>query len=417
MEKDIIKLIDFWKGTLKDKNIYLRLILDNINLKSKEISVLTGIRRSGKSSVLNLIINDLDIKDKSLYINFEDPFFVENNSPTVIGKIISVYKEYFNKNLKYLFFDEIQNIEKWEHALRKLRDSEQYKIFITGSSSKLLSREISSLITGRHLSYEMFPLSFREFLFFNGFGKITKKDLVSKEEAIKKRFSKYAKMGGFPEVVLTKNFQLLKNYFYDILYKDIVARYDIREKDVLEKIALFLVSNYSKIVTVESLKKNYGVSFDLVSKYLEYLKESFLIFELLQFSFSLKRQVNLPKKNYVIDTGLAQTVGFQFSDNIGRILENMVFLELKRQGCDIYYYKNVNECDFVVKDGNKITDVIQVTKKLTQENKKRETKGLADAMDNLGVNKGLILTENQEENIKIGSRKINILPVWKWMLE
>jgi len=416
MEKEIIKVIDFWLKTLKSDGVYPRSVLDKINFDTKEIVVLTGARRSGKSSILNLIINKLKIKDKSLYINFEDPFFVENNSPLIIEKIINVYKEYFNKDLEYLFFDEIQNINKWENALRKLRDSEYYKIFVTGSSSKLLSREISSLITGRHLSYEVLPLSFKEFLSFNGLIKISKKDLTLKETEIKNLFAQYAQIGGFPEVVIKKDFQLLKNYFYDILYKDIMARYNIREKDILEKMLLFLLSNFSKIVTVESLKNNYKISFETASNYMEYIRESFLIFSLTQFSYSLKAQTNFLKKNYAIDMGLAKTVSFRFSENNGRILENLVFLELRRREKEVFYYKGNKECDFIVKDGVKLLSAIQVSQILNNENRDREISGLLEAMESLKISSGMILTEDQEEKIKIKGKKIDVFPIWKWML-
>jgi len=417
MEKEIINIIDFWQGVLKDKNIYPRLAMDKINLNTKEITVLTGIRRSGKSFILNLIINKLNLKDKSLYINFEDPFFVENSNLLIIEKIIAVYQEYFNKDLKYLFFDEIQNIDKWENAIRKLRESGRYKIFITGSSSKLLSKEISTLLTGRHLSYEVFPLSFKEYLRFKGLDKLSKKDIALREEFIKKNFNEYIKVGGFPEIAITKNFQLLKNYFYDILYKDIVARYEIREKDILEKIALFLIANYSKIVTFEAIKKNYNISFDLASKYIEYLREAFLIFSLPQFSFSVKKQANLPKKNYVADIGLSNTVSFQFSGNEGRNLENIVFLELKRKGEELYYYRGNKECDFIIKRGLKAVSAIQVTQKITERNKKREIGGLVEAMDELKIKNSFILTENQNDKIIINGKKILVFPIWKWLLE
>lgn len=417
MEKEIIKIIDFWQNTLKNRRNYPREVLNDIDLKTMEVVVLTGVRRSGKSCILNLIANKLNTQDNFLYLNFEDPFFIENNNPLIIEKFIAVFEEYFNKNLKYLFFDEVQNIKKWEKTVRKLRDSGRYKIFLTGSSSKLLSREISTLLTGRHLSYEILPLSFKEYLAFNNFNKLSKKDLAVEEMTIKRYFRSYQKEGGFPEIALVKNFELLKNYFYDILYKDIVVRHDIREKETLERIALFLLSNYSKIITFASIKNNYKISFESASNYVEYFKDSFLIFSLPQFSFSLKKQANLPHKNYVIDIGLANTVSFQFSENGGMVLENIVFLELKRRKGNIYYYKDKGECDFVVKEGLKIIKVIQVTQALNDEDRKREIGGLFEAMDKFKLKKGLILTEDQEDNFAIDGKEVIVKPVWKWLLE
>src|SRR3990167_784100 len=166
IDEQIIKIIDFWQKSVKHGTLLEREIINDINIGGKEIIDLVGPRRSGKSSILKLLIRKLET-DKFLYINFEDPFFIANNDQEIIEKILEVYGSYYGKDLKYIFFGEIQEILNWEKVVRKLRDAENYKIFITGSSSRLLSREISSLITGRHISYQIFPLSFGEFLSFN----------------------------------------------------------------------------------------------------------------------------------------------------------------------------------------------------------------------------------------------------------
>ena len=200
--EQLIKIIDFWKKSVETDTLQGRFIAGKINVKSKEIVDLAGPRRSGKSSILKLIIRNLKLKDDFLYINFEDPFFIDHNSPQVIEELVSVFREYFSPDLRYLFFDEIQEIDHWEKAVRKLRDGENFKIFITGSSSKLLSGEISSLITGRHLSYKIFPLSFLEFLDFEKIKLKGRKDVVLKEKILHKKFLKYMEIGGFPEVVI-----------------------------------------------------------------------------------------------------------------------------------------------------------------------------------------------------------------------
>lgn len=417
-EEQIIKMIDFWQKSVNRGSLYDREIVNNVDIKGKEIIDFVGPRRSGKSSILKLLIRKLKTNNY-IYINFEDPFFISNNNPEIIEKILELFKEHFNSNLKYLFFDEIQEIQNWEKIIRKLRDAEDYKIFITGSSSRLLSKEISSLITGRHLSYQVFPLSFREFLTFNNMEIFAKKDIMLKKTEIYKNFNKYLEIGGFPEPVISKNQELLKNYFYDILEKDIVRRYDIREKGVLERLAVYLMSNSGKISSIESLKKIFLVSSLPINSYLSYLKESLLIFELPQFSYSLKKQEKTFKKYYSVDTGLANAVSFQFSQDKGRILENVVFHHLNRNNNKIYYYKTKSnlEVDFLVKEKTKPQMLIQVAWSIEDEvAKKREVKALVEALNELNLNKGLILTNSEKEAIKIDNKTIEIIPVFEWLL-
>lgn len=417
-EEQIIKMIDFWQKSVNRGSLYDREIVNNVDIKGKEIIDFVGPRRSGKSSILKLLIRKLKTNNY-IYINFEDPFFISNNNPEIIEKILELFKEHFNSNLKYLFFDEIQEIQNWEKIIRKLRDAEDYKIFITGSSSRLLSKEISSLITGRHLSYQVFPLSFREFLTFNNMEIFAKKDIMLKKTEIYKNFNKYLEIGGFPEPVISKNQELLKNYFYDILEKDIVRRYDIREKGVLERLAVYLMSNSGKISSIESLKKIFLVSSLPINSYLSYLKESLLIFELPQFSYSLKKQEKTFKKYYSVDTGLANAVSFQFSQDKGRILENVVFHHLNRTNNKIYYYKTKSnlEVDFLVKEKTKPQMLIQVAWSIEDEvAKKREVKALVEALNELNLNKGLILTNSEKEAIKIDNKTIEIMPVFEWLL-
>ncbi len=418
--QQIIRIIDFWQKTIEKDKLKDRSLVETLNYKSKEIIDLIGPRRSGKSSILKLIIKHLNLKNNYLFINFEDPFFIENNSPHIIEEFISVFKEYFSPRLEYLFLDEIQEINQWERAVRKLRDSGEFKIFITGSSSKLLSGEMSTLLTGRHLSYKVFPLSFSEFLNFKNVNIKHKKDIVLNQKAIAKYFYKYMNTGSFPEVVLTENSELVKNYFYDILQKDIVMRYNIREKEILEKIAIYSLSNSSKIMSIESLKKTFGISFALTSSYISYLKNSFLIFELPQFSYSLKKQQRSLKKIYSIDSGLANAVSFRFSKDSGRILENIVFLHLKITGKEIYYYRTKNnlEVDFIIKEGTEEKELIQVSWNLDdKKTREREIKSLLSAMNELSISKGLILTDDEEEVIIIGQKTIIVKPTYKWLLE
>jgi len=419
-KEQLVKVIDFWQKSARKNNLFERAVLKEVDFRSREVVDLVGPRRSGKSSVLKLMIKRLKLKDDFLYLNFEDPFFIENNSPQVIEEAVEVYREYFNSNVKYLFLDEIQEIKNWEKAVRKFRDGDNFKIFITGSSSKLLSKELSSLITGRHLSYRVFPLSFIEFLDFEKVKIGSKKDIILGDKLLQKKFGEYLEWGGFPEVVLQKNHELLKNYFFDILEKDIMARYEVRDRAMLEKMAVFLLTNSAKIVTIESLKNNFNLSFETVSTYLEYLKDAFLVFDLQQFSFSLKKQQKSFKKFYAIDVALAQNASFKFSEDRGRVLENAVFLELKSRGGEVYYYKTKDglEADFLLREAGKNKELIQVSWSIEDAVVRgRELKGLISAMEELKMKKGLVLTYGESDIIKQDGKEITIKPVYRWMLE
>lgn len=414
----LIKVIDFWNQSVNRDDFYPRELISKIDTRSKEVVDIVGPRRSGKSTLLKLIIrNRLDSED-FLYINFEDPFFIQNREAQVIEALIDTYTEYFEKTLAWVFFDEIQNIENWEKSIRKLRDGTGYKIFLSGSSSKLFSRELSSLLTGRHLSYELLPLNFREYLVFQDFEISDKKTFVLHKTAIEKEFKKYLKTGGFPEIAITKNEELLKQYYHDILDRDIIRRHEIRQKDVLEKMASFLMSNSAKLYSIASLKKTWNISYDLASAYLEYFKEAFLFYELPQFSWSLKSQSKTLKKIYALDTGLANMVSFRFSDDLGRMLENCVFLHLKQMHEEVYYFKTRNhlEVDFLVKSGQSVSELIQVCADMADEKTKaREIKALSEAMEELDLQESTILTATEHDEIKSGGKTIRVMPVYEWV--
>jgi len=417
--QQLIKIIDFWKNTVFEGDLYDRPMVDTIDYKSREIVDIIGPRRSGKSSMLKLLIKKLSLSN-FLFINFEDPYFVTHNEPQVIEELIDVYKEYFSRTLKYLFFDEIHSINHWENAIRKLRDSGKYKIFVAGSSSKLLGKELSTLLTGRHISYEILPLSFSEFLSFKGIELKDKKDLVIKEKSILKNFDEHLSIGGFPEIVKTGNLALLKQYYFDIIQKDIVMRYDIRQKDILEKMGIYLITNLAKTVSIESLKNTFNLSFEAASDYLDYFKEAFLIYEVPQFSYSLKTQQKAQKKIYSVDSGLANTISFRFSEERGRLLEQCVFLELKRKGYRVYYYKTKNnkEVDFLARQQSRKKDLIQVCWDISDEDtKKRELDGLTQAMNELKLTNSLILTYNSDQEIQFENKTITAIPVFRWLID
>lgn len=417
--QQLVKVIEFWRQQIVHDDLVERETLNSIDQKSKEVVDIIGIRRCGKSTILKLLIKKLQLKDNFLYLNFEDPFFLEHNHPQVFMEAVETYEEFFSKDLHYLFFDEVQAVDKWEKAIRTLRDIGRYKIYITGSSSKLLSSELASVLTGRHLTQEVMPLSFLEFLTFSGHSISNKKDLILKRKILLKEWERFLLIGGFPEIAVTKNLQLLKQYFWDIIQRDIVMRHQIRDIVTLERLALFIISNSAKTISIESLKKTFNVSFKMVANYLEYFKECFLFIDVPQFAYSLKKQQKALKKYYTIDCGLANAAALRFSEDKGRMLENAVLLYLKHRKDKIYYYKTKNnlEVDFIVCADQGIELVIQVSWSLVNKiTRDREIRALVTALKELGLRQGLILTENEEEELKVDGVHISIKPAFQWIL-
>jgi len=380
--------------------------------------IISGIRRSGKSTLLNQIIGNFYEKGV-YYLNFEDERLIDfgvNDFNDLYEALLELYGE-----RKTFFFDEIQNVSKWEVFVRRMQDR-GCKFFITGSNASLLSKELGTKLTGRCVSIELYPFSFKEFLTFNGC-KLQKNTLsyTAERARIKKYFTEYLKHGGMPEYLKYKYPALLKRVYEDILYRDIVARHDIKQVKALRELGLYFLSNIGGLFSYNNLKKTLGVgSMNTIKSYADFLEDGFLVFLITRFSYSLKQQFVANKKIYCIDNGLAESVAFQFSKNKGKFLENLVFLELKRRYPEIYYYKTANnlEVDFLVKSGRKDIALIQVADNLDNEKaRQREINALSCAMDELKLKDALILTEDTEEEINLSGKAIIVRPVYKWLLE
>lgn len=417
MMAEMIKVIDYWQkvaleGPLFDRDIRLTIPLDR-----KEVQDIAGIRRGGKSSVCKLLLRTLPA-DAWLYINFEDPYFIEHNQATVIEQLVETATTVFSKNITHLFFDEIQNIEHWEKAIRKMRDAERYRIFVTGSSSKLVSGELASLLTGRHITHTLMPLSFREFLSFKKVPAATVREQAVNNTAIAAAFGEYLETGGFPEIVRSGDHALLKQYYLDIVERDILKRHDIRDKTLLTKLGLFLISNTGSTVSLTSLKNTYGVSFPLISAYVEYFKEAFLLYDLPQFSYSLKTQQKAQKKIYCADTGLARAVSFSFSENKGWMLENAAFLHLKRLGKELFYWKGTSgEVDFLCKRRDETFEAYQVCWDISdKKTEQREVRAIVNATKELPVKSAFILTAAESATIETGTVPITVMPLRDFLL-
>lgn len=402
MDRDIIiQILDRWNFWHKkiDTGIKRKTYLEKIikYLTNPEIIALTGVRRSGKSTLLlqiieYLITNGTDPQN-TLYINFEEPLFEANADLQFLEEVFNSYLEFFNPRGKiYLFLDEIQLVEKWERFVVSLYDrKENVKIFITGSSSRLLKAEISTLLSGRFLSETVAPLNFREFLQFKN---ISYKGI--KSTALSFHLKEYLEFGGFPRVVLEtgrqEKIKILEEYYSSIVERDVISRNKIKNSREVKELLLYLLSNTGNQVSTYSVEKNLGISNENARRYFEYFNEAFLIDFVDFFSYKVKKQIYNPKKVYCIDTGLINVASFKFSENKGRILENTVFNCLKQNNKKIYYWRNKTEIDFIIRQGYTIKEIINVSWALKDKKTvERELESLEIAKEELKCSKSILV--------------------------
>ncbi|QQS61176.1 MAG: ATP-binding protein [Candidatus Moraniibacteriota bacterium] len=387
-----------------------RLVNFDNHKKSKMITVISGVRRSGKSTLLSQFF---DLLGGGHYLNFDD----ERLSEFVLEDfrtLLSIFDG--KKESDTFFFDEIQNVSGWERFVRRLHD-EGKKVFVTGSNATLLSGELGTHLTGRYKKIELYPFSFSEYICFK---EINITDKTSKNCAkIVRGFDEYAEMGGFPGFLLENDREILQRIYEDILYRDLLVRFQIREVEAFRKLASFLFANVGKNIGYSSLKNILGfASATSVKNYVSFLEESFLLFEMRKYDASLKKQYVSEKKIYAVDNGLRNAISFSASEDRGRMLENAVYMELRRRGKDVFFFKEKRECDFVVRKGIRIAEAIQVCENISDlETKDREVSGLVEAMNVLHLSSGTIITRYEEETIEIEGKKIYIVPAWKWFLE
>src|SRR3989344_8916863 len=382
-------------------------------LNDNRVIILTGVRRCGKSTLLKQLMSRT--KQWS-YINFEDERLLDFRAQD-FEILNEVFIEVYGPT-KIYFFDEIQNIDKFETFVRRLQD-EGKKIIITGSNAVLLSKEFGTRLTGRYKAFEVYPFSFSEYLTFKKIE--TKKEEwydTNKKVVLLKNFEEYLVTGGLPEYIRNKDKEYVRTVFENILYKDIITRYSVKRERILKELVNILATNATSKITYNSLKKTLHLSNAItVKEYISYLNNSYLFFELLKFSHSIKQQLTSTRKIYLIDTAFHQVCGVNFTQNRGSTLENTVFLELKRRGKDIFYYANKHECDFIIKEGTKITAALQVCYVLDDTNRERELNGLLDTLRAFKLRQGLILTFEQTDELLVDGKKILVKPVWRWLLE
>lgn len=434
MEKEKLKelIVGHKEKFLSEEGLIRRDIQDEIEkyIPQREILIITGIRRSGKSSLMKLLCNDLIKKrnisaDNILYLNFEDERFV----PFSVQDFETLFETFLElenpQGRTYLFLDEIQNISGWEKWLNRLYEFENVKIFVTGSNASLLSSEISTALTGRNRQIVIWPFSLREFLAMKGMS-IDIKSLYKRQEkvALNRLFREYLELGGFPEILKIGDPTLLEQYYKDIIYRDVITRYGIKNVKEIKELTLFLAANPGTVQSYKNIGNIIGVrSQNTVKNYLEALNNVYLFFSIDLFDYSLKRQIYNPSKMYCIDVALSNSISFKFSRNIGHIYENIVFLELLRRKKELYYWKSKKgrEVDFVVKKGLHINEAIQVCFSLEDAGtRQREIEALREARDELKVGRLTVITDDEESTVHVtsqhGEDEINIKPLWKWLL-
>jgi predicted AAA+ superfamily ATPase len=392
----IENIVDSQKERLSKMNTGLpRSVTGSQNLSSHAF-IVTGIRRCGKSTLLQQMNSKMD--KASIYLNFEDPR-LSGFDLSDFNRLQEIAEK---NNIESFFFDEIQLVAQWENFVR-FRLDEGYRVYISGSNANMLSKELGTKLTGRHISKELFPFSYQEFLSF------------SNQQPADESSKNYLNSGGFPEFLKTGLPEVLMQTFNDIIIRDIALRYNIKNTTLLQQLAVWLVSNCGKLFTGNSLRKLFQIgSSASIMEYLSYFSDAYLFFFVPRFSYSGKVQLINPKKIYCIDNGFIKTNSVSFSDDNGRLFENMVFLQLRRAAKEIYYFSEKNECDFVLFENKKVKTLCQVCWQLDQENTNRELAGLSEAMAYFGLNEGLIITANQTDTFRLDNNTIKVLPFFEW---
>jgi uncharacterized protein len=428
---DIIKtlILDFQELQL-DIGVARHLKMETVPNKA---CVCIGVRRCGKSTYLFQTIDRLRKAgvacENILYLNFFDDR-LHNLKNIDLGIIIeayySLYPEKKNIETVYCFFDEIQEITGWEPFVDRLLRTEKCDVFLTGSSATMLSREIATQMRGRALAWELFPFSFEEFLDYK---RIAHPDSLSTKQQlrIQKAFGEYWEAGGFPEVAGVSRqlrIKIHQEYFHAVMFRDLIDRHDIAHPKAVTDLAYRLLDNAASLYSINSLTgylKSLGhkTPKSAVSNYLEWFEDAFFLFTVRKFDASLARSKTNPKKIYCVDHALVTSVASGLLVNAGHLLENLIFAALRRLTPEIYYFKTRKnrEVDFIVQLPDRSRRLIQVCESLADpQTRKREIKALVEAMTELDLHSGSIITRNQQEEIEVEPGRIKVLPAWRFLL-
>lgn len=427
---DILEVLSDWNFWAREidtgikREDYVNSLIELIT-KTNQVVCITGVRRSGKSTIMKQIAKETGDAVDTLIINFEDERFLQRD----LKLLMDIYNTYIEKvkpkKKPVIFLDEVQNVPEWERFARGVHERKEARVVVSGSSSKLLSAELATLLTGRHIVSFVSPLSFKEFLKFKDLSIKSELDVLSKRIEIKRLLSEYLEFGGFPEVSLSSDKKrILTSYFETIIMRDITNRFKIREVEKMKILAKYYLTNISSLISFNKISKFLNLPLTTTERFSSYLEVANMIFSIRKFSYSLKEQEKSARKIYSIDVGLSNAVGFRFAEKFGKIIENVVAVELKRKqtfnpSLEIYYWKDYQqrEVDFVVKEDLKVRQLIQVCFDVgSVETKERETKALLKALEEFNLKTGLIITEDFDGEEEIKDKKIIYRPLWKWLL-
>lgn len=377
--------------------------------------IISGLRRAGKSTLLAQMAHQLG-QTQFYYLNFEDDRFIQFDASD-FNDLYQVLVEVFGQRNIFII-DEIQNVAGWDHFVRRFMD-QGFKFYISGSNAALLSRELGTRLTGRYVPIELFPFSFKEFLDFTQRPIPTIGRMTTVETAqLRKGLDDYMKMGGIADALKYPEMPILRTLYNDVLYRDIVTRYRIAAVSALKELAFTLMSNPASLVSYNKLKDRFKLgSVNTIKNYISYMENSWLIFPLTIYDYSVKRQQIAPKKIYGIDLGLINAVGFQFSPNTGKLLENLVYLALRRQSAEIYYYTSPEnyKVDFYLPEQRQL---IQVTQHMNNPGtRERELRAIEAAAQYIKVERGLILSESNEPQQVVDGVPVQICSIAEWLLD
>ncbi|MBN2396262.1 MAG: ATP-binding protein [Candidatus Atribacteria bacterium] len=418
ISKEFLKqiIIEQRQSILLKKPGITRTALEQISsiISIPHVVVIKGLRRCGKSTLLRQIIQKYYNDTEFYYINFEDERLI-NFPAESFSVILETQMELFGEK-KTIFLDEIQQNKNFETYVRRLND-EGYKFFITGSNANLLSSEISTKLTGRHVDISLYPFSFNEYLKFKEIDIANESLYLPKGKAIiKNEFEIYLMNGGMPEYLNFQVDEIIYRIYEDIILKDIAIRYGITMVKPMRELYHYLISNICNLFSYRTLTRITDIESSVTIKnYIHYLEQTFFITQVGKFDFSLKKQLANKKKIYIIDNAFFQKISFQFSGNKGWLLENLVANELSKYG-ELFYYNEKYACDFIVKN-NQSYEVYQIAFEFSDLNREREIKGLVEALNYLNIKEGIIITNDDEQEINYKGYKINIIPCWKWLLK
>ena len=397
LKQTIEQVIAEWQSRITTEDVGIKresaIPLDSI---SSHAVVISGIRRCGKSTLLAQLYRQLT--EPALFINFDHPLLIDfsNADYTRLDQIIE------QQGAKWLLFDEVQMLPQWEVYVRQKLD-QRYKVVLTGSNASMLSRELGTHLTGRHIPMELFPFSYHEFLKL--------KSLVASHDSLRE----YLFSGGFPEYLKTGDTRQLATLFQDIIYRDIIVRHNIKEAASLHRMATFLLQNVGNKFSATKIKQAISVNASsTILNWCNCLENSYLFSFVEKHSYSVRSQMISPKKVYAADTGLAFSLSTHAMTDEGHLLENLVFIALRRHFPQIHYYEGTGECDFVVLENGIPTRLFQVCSELNADNMQREINGLEEAMRNLSIPKGTIITQNQNDHFQTETGNIEVLPFWEW---